>query len=657
MKLLRAFCVATALLAASPGAACGDISRHDVSVECVPDGMVVAFRRPARVLRMEVWLDWNNETKRSLVLSENLPDRPVSRYRLFFARHDRDLGTLRIFPRDGTEPLIEQTVLVLPLPPSANISLEVPYTGQTDVAYRWTNRPDTVTSFVAPGSEVTAAVQVFMPKAPFHAELTVHLPKGVVPAKDLPDWRVSGTRDGMCLRRGISPTASGEIATFLLPVKVTAEEGMELAVAATLGWLPAPLADDHEVTFDESDFTGEISKHVRLRVASVAKMAEMVRVDEVLMPTDPFGKLDVQRPRDTVALPSGAVLGLRRLLGISEQYFDYYAPWSHETVVFENRSVQRIPLAVSSRITSLDDNAPAPGFRAPDYLVGPDGTYTTTAELAPGEKTSVVLPVFVRPDALLPGRYRSIVEARILGADTLVCRVEHEIVVRSPDLRALIVTLAAALLSVAGLATLFAMRARLFRAFRVSELVLCSLFATMTFALAIVPGSFLGPVFSALAGPFAFLFQGVFFEVVRVLVLVTLLVLVPKPGAVALVSLVRYLLGGLVFGGFSPVDILYLGSSVTLAEAVLYLGGVTSRGGVLSRREVGLAGILYVALLVGLVNAGVQYATYCLNISLYRLYFADWFIALAVGVNGFLYAVLGALPGMKLGYRLRRISE
>jgi hypothetical protein len=145
--------------------------------------------------------------------------------------------------------------------------------------------------------------------------------------------------------------------------------------------------------------------------------------------------------------------------------------------------------------------------------------------------------------------------------------------------------------------------------------------------------------------------------VLRVLVLVTLLVLVPKPGTVTLVSIVRYLIGGLVFGGFTPVDLFYLGTSVVLLEAALYAAGVTRANGLLRRRDVPLRSMIVVVLVMALANAAVQYVTYCLNISFYRLYFAEWFIWLAVALDGFLYAAVGAVPGLRLGLRLKRISE
>ncbi len=632
------------LLALLAGAARADVSSPDFDVQFLLDGAVLKFHRPQLVQRIVLY-DCSETGSLRPLLVEGLPDRPVSHHRLFFpAQWQR--YRFEIVLRSGKTLFSIQTA---PLDwfSQTNLTLQAPYTGEADVTARWAPQPWTRTVLVTPGAELSAEVEVISSPNRGGA-IGLGLGGGVETSGDLAGWKKRRESDGNAMLVREYPVGTpGEIFRFSIPIRVCPGEGQKPVIVAVISMITPPM-----------DFGGfDVVTHTRFVVAPLGEIAKTVRASEPLMPTDPDGNLDVRRPRDTVVLPSRAVLALRRWIGISGDYVDYYAPVMYQSVVFENTGASPIPLAVSARVTQLDDNAPAAGFRAPDYVVGPDGTYTTTAELAPGAKTPVVLPVYARSDVLLPGRYRSVVEARILGADVLVARVERLIDVRSPDVRALVVTALAALVSVAGLVVFLAAQRRIFKSFRVSELVLAALFATMTLALAVFPGSVLGPVFSAVAGPFAFLFQGIFFEAVRILVLVTLVVLVPRPGTVTLVSLVRYLLGGLVFGGFSPVDLLYFGSSVTLMEGALYFGGVTGSRGVLSRREIGFGAVLYVALVVGLVNAGVQYATYCLNITLYRLYFAGWFIALAVGVNGFLYAVLGALPGLTLGRRLRRISE
>ena len=612
-------------------------------VSFAPDGAVIAFPRPTTVARIEVSAEGSG-SEGDFRLVECLHQRPVTRHRLFFPVQGV-FYTVEVF-QPGGEPL------VVKCQPSTSVFqadfavvLQLPYTGRQDITRRWVDTPPRLSPLFPVGSRLTAEVEVMTWRRPVRGRLRLVLDEGLRPADSTRGWETSRDEQGrLVLTRGVVLGAPMQVVQFLRPVTVTGKEGERPEITA--------------------HFTPEVGRGrwtltawASVRIASADEVARRLRVVGVVMPTDAQGERDVRRERDTVLLPSRMGLALRRWLGFSEEYFDYYAPFAHQAILFENAGTQSLPLAVSQRVTHADDNAPVPGFRPPDYLASADGTFTVTAEIEPGGKTPVVLPVFVRPDRLLPGRYRAVIEARILGTDTVAARVEHPFQVRRTDLRALVVTAAAVVLSIAGLALFLARHRRIFAAFRVSELVLIALFATMTFVLVIFPGSLLGPVFSAVAGPFGFLIQGIFFEVLRVLVLVTLLVLVPRVGTVTLVSIVRYLIGGLAFGGFTPVDLFYLGASVILMEAALYAGGVTSKRGLLRRRDIGFATFVYVALLMGLVNGATQYVTYCLNISFYRLYFADWFIWLSVLVSGFLYAAAGTLPGLKLGLRLRRISD
>ena len=630
------------LLTASAAPTFGGAPAPALKMEFVGDGAVLRFARPTRVSRIELWMT-DGEKPPRCVLAERLHDRPITRHRLFLDLWNRRYTVKAFVP--GEEPLEARGVPVIGGVPDVSMVLQVPYTGEADVTERW-GRPRTKgRAFFSPGAAFSAEVEVLAWTRAVKGELRLVLDKGLEPAGPLPDWKTSRDDAGRTiLAREADVATPMQIRQFLIPLNVTGKEGDRSAVSARL-------------TAKVSGWTYTLERSVPIRVVAVSEVRKGVAAAEVLMPTDAHGERDVRKPRDTVLLPSGMGLALRRYLGFSEQYFDYYAPFTHHTVLFENRGTEPVPLAVTMQVLNADDDLSPGGFRPPDYLAGADGRFTVTAELAPGAETPVVLPLFVRPEDALPGRYRSVVEARILGTDIVAAHLEHPFQVRVTDLRALVVTGAAIVSSLAGLLLFLGRQRKVFGTFRVSELVLIALFATMTFVLVIFPGSVLGPLFSAVAGPFGFLIQGIFFEILRILVLVTLLVLVPRVGTVTLVSVVRYLIGGLAFGGFTPVDLFYLGASVVLMEVVLYAAGVTSKRGVLRRRDIGLASFVYVALLLGVVNGATQYVIYCLNITFYRLYFADWFIWLSVVVNGFLYAVLGALPGMKLGLRLRRISE
>lgn len=608
----------------------------------VPDGAVLRFDRPTKLARIELSSRAEDGAIQTLSV-EQLHERPITRHRLFFKPEDRPY-LIRIVLGGGNAAASWHRPSPEALCPVSMV-LQVPYRGEQDITRRWGRPAERRWPPVAPGAAFTAEVEIMPWSEPVTGELQLVVSDGFELAGEVSGCRVSKDSLGRTVLTWPSLSARPmETIQLLVPLRVGGPEVGSSSVSAR---------------FTPSAAAGmpPVEQLTVVSIVSVEQQVKNLRTEAVLMPTDAQGRPDVRKPRDTLMLPSRLGMSLRRALGLAEPYADYYAPSTFQTLRLVNTGATVVPLAVSTRVTRIDDNAAVPGFRPPDYLGGTSGVVTVTAEVAPQQQGEVVLPVFTRPAELLPGRYHSIIEVRILGTDTVVRRLEHPFQVRRVDLRALLVTLAAVLLSLGGLALFLLRQRRIFGAFRISELVLIALFATMTFVLVILPGSILQPVFSAVAGPFGFLIQGIFFEVLRFLMMVTLLVLVPRVGTVTLVSLVRYLIGGLALGGFTPVDVFYLGASVVLLEGVLYFAGVTSKKGVLRREKMTWPVFLHVAVVCGLVNGVTQYVIYCLNISFYRLYFADWFIWLAVGVYGFLYAVLGTIPGIKLGLRLRRVSE
>jgi hypothetical protein len=634
--------VALILAALAVSAGCARRSEPpDGRIDYLPDGAVVTFKRPVAVKRLDLCVE---EPGGGLapVVSEELPDRPLLRHRLFFPVEETPYR-LFVETLDGARvsiPGVPGPDVTLPV----GLLLQVPYTGEADVTERWGRAAQPAARLFPPGAEFTVELEALAWRSAADASLELTLGRGLELASPPAGWTVSPDNvAGTVLGRPVRLACAMDVAQFIVRVRAKGAPGESVAISARL----VPAADGRDA----------VQRKCVVRIVPSATMEKSVRAVEVLYPTSAAGAFDLRRPRDTVVLSNPVLLDLRRRLGISSPYFDYYAPSAHETLVLENASDEPLPVAVTMRTVDARSRGSVAGFRPPDYLGTADAGVTTTARLEPHARTGVPLPVYVRPGELLAGDYLSIFDVRLLGTDAVVAHAEHALQVRAADLRSLAVTAAAVVMSVAGLVVFLVLQRRIFRVFRVSELVLIALFASMTFVLVIFPGSILGPVFTAVAGPFGFLIQGVFFEAFRVAVLVTLLVLVPRPGTVTLVSLVRYLIGGLIFGGFTPVDLFYLGPSVVLMEAGLWLGGITSKNGLLRRREFPAASFLYVALVLGLANAATQYVTYCLNITLYRLYFADWFIALAVIVNGFLYAMLGAIPGLRLGRRLRRVSE
>jgi len=143
------------------------------------------------------------------------------------------------------------------------------------------------------------------------------------------------------------------------------------------------------------------------------------------------------------------------------------------------------------------------------------------------------------------------------------------------------------------------------------------------------------------------------------LLLTTLVVLVPRVGTVALATVVRYLLRSVMMGGLSPVDILYVGTSVLLKELAFYLAGLTrSDGRVMARYPEARRRITVTAgILAGGAEALSLFVSICLMACLFRLYFAYWYIWAFVLVNGFFYTFVGVAWGLRLGHNLRKVTD
>ena len=110
---------------------------------------------------------------------------------------------------------------------------------------------------------------------------------------------------------------------------------------------------------------------------------------------------------------------------------------------------------------------------------------------------------------------------------------------------------------------------------------------------------------------------------------------------------------GLTLGSFHPVDLLYLGSAVCWLELWLWIAGCTrgvawrdTPGEVFARLSVGL----------GVANVCATATALVVSVVAYRLYFADWYVALILALPGFAYVVLGCALAVGFSAALRRVA-
>ena len=104
-----------------------------------------------------------------------------------------------------------------------------------------------------------------------------------------------------------------------------------------------------------------------------------------------------------------------------------------------------------------------------------------------------------------------------------------------------------------------------------------------------------------------------------------------------------------LFGHFTPLGALSTCVSVIVLEAVLYLCGFY-KVQQLEKRY-----MLLLAVLLGLADAAVTFINLEQMMFFYRLYYADWYMALYMLINGLLYSSIGAWLGFKTGSKLQQV--
>lgn len=176
-----------------------------------------------------------------------------------------------------------------------------------------------------------------------------------------------------------------------------------------------------------------------------------------------------------------------------------------------------------------------------------------------------------------------------------------------------------------------------------------ALFAAMAFGSVVVPVTLIGDFLHVILGPFSGLVTGLLSGILQYLLLISLLVLFRKPGVAGLFYIIRWLLSAILFGRVTPVGILLCAISVVVIEGVLQIAGFYRKS------EISFRFGLFISLMIGLCDAGITFINMQQLMLFYRMYYADWFVALYMIINGLVYSTIGSLLGFKMGNRLKQV--
>lgn len=401
--------------------------------------------------------------------------------------------------------------------------------------------------------------------------------------------------------------------------------------------------------------TWEETAIVQLRVASLDEIAEHISIVSIDMPTDSSGVTDPRQRKNTIYHP-------RPLFSwLGTQQTDEYTPVTYQTVHLNNEGDETIHVVVSSINLDVKTRETVPFLVPPDAVNAGTDRSISFASLPAGELASIPLPIYFHPQFAVAGEYEREISVKIWGSDTTVLSAKSLLHIVVPNRHALFVSGLAILASCTGLIVLLRYHRQFFVRFTTKQLIVIALFGTTIFVAVVVPSTLFLNLISVILGPFSVLITGLINETLYYALLTALLVYIygapgdktrpdnsgmqtyRKGGVILLVSAVRLLLGAVTFGLFTPMTIIYTGTSILLLET----------GFLLVRRK----GLLAWALVLGVCDAIAAYVDFQLSILFYRLFYADWYILLRIFVEGFAYTFLGVLLGARLGRGLWRVAD
>ena len=498
-------------------------------------------------------------------------------------------------------------------------------------------------------SEMTATVLVTNGNAPATFDLELCLPSTVTAVRFPADWKTETIGTETCLFTTGRLSVASEVWYRELVLRTSAVNQ----------------SDEQEISgivrfATEAGRIWEQQATVQLRIATVSETAEYLSIESIEMPTDAAGTADPKQREDTIYYPRPLFSWLRT------PQTNAFEPTTYQTVQLRNRGEETIHVVVSSTNTDIKSGETIPFLAPPETTNGGVNRSVAFASLPGGTVTEIPLPIYFHPvylnqgkiEQAIPGAYEREITVKVWGSDATILREQRPLHLIVPNQQALLVSLLAIVSSCIGFAIVLRFHKQLFAGFTTKHLIVIALFSTTVFVTVMVPSTLFLNLVRAILGPVSVLLTGLINETLYYALLTALLIYIngdPRnaeitnragakgSGVILLVSAVRLLLGGVTFGLFTPMAIVYTGTSVLLLET----------GFLLVRKR----NLLAWAVVLGICDALSVYVDFQLSILFYRLFYADWYIVLRILIEGFVYTFIGVLLGARLGRGLWRVAE
>jgi hypothetical protein len=582
----------------------------------------------------------------TLVSQLNFPGLPRQIESLYFEWQE---GEIYRFEATSSSDLVSvQTVTAPRTYPRGSLEIAIPY-GAAMRSDAQNLLEGNQKALILQGSETTATVIVTNGNAPASFDLELCLPSTLAVTRMPLDWEIATTDMKTCLSTKGKFSVASEVwfrELVLSTTEISIETQDQSGMQEISGVVRFTAADKE---------TWEQQATVQLRIATVPEIVEYISIASIEMPTDASGIADTRQREDAIYHP-------RPLFSwLETQQTDVYTPVTYQTIHLNNQGEETIHVVVSSINRDVNSGAAVPSLAPPDAVNAGTDRSISFASLPGGELTSISLPIYFDSQSAEAGEFEREIAVKIWGSDTTVISEKRPLHIIVPNRHALFVSGLAIIASCIGLVVLLRFHRQFFVRFTTKQLIVIALFGTTIFVTVVVPSTLFLNLIRALLGPVSILLTGLLNETLYYALLTALLIYIngapdddalrgssdsqnySKGGVILLVSAVRLLLGAVTFGLFTPMTIIYTGTSVLLLET----------GFLLVRRR----GLFAWALVLGICDAIAVYVDFQLSILFYRLFFADWYIWLRIFVEGFAYTFIGVLLGARLGRGLWRVAD
>lgn len=372
-------------------------------------------------------------------------------------------------------------------------------------------------------------------------------------------------------------------------------------------------------------------------------------ISRVVLPVTPEGHTDERAAGNTIYIKDADAEGLRsRVLGRGGvNWVGFYnTPSTHMLIDIANYFLDNKSLKLQMVLLDKKTGRQLDGLSnlSKDDLQSGNSSLRLNLE---GKKNKVfIVPVYLDPTIVMDGSY----SIRLSVSDDITTKTQDVPISITKERKNLPYVLTATMICIGML---------VWRIYRLKNIVgdmgakpaiTIALFAAISFGGIVVPTTVLGDVLHVILGPFSGFISGLLTQLLLYMLIVSLLVVCPRPGVVTLMLGLKWLLGALVFGRVSPIGFSILAVNIVFLELMIWLSGFYATKSFSKQK------IILIAVILGVGDAISTYINLELLMFFYRLYYADWYIALLVIINGFAYTAIGSVLGIKIGERLRQVT-